>query len=264
MNISLMRALGDNTALNADYSEKVVGNLEFSEVLHNQINDLTTNTENQKERYFPNMKVLIKNGNCDISKSNWDRKDFPFWDYYKENTKADSLNSWKVTGTEPREMDSSIQKELKQIDLGAISILIPDQLQQKMDADARYAEQVWKKISDWKNNYDRIDNALAVSYGYDPYLHQLSKSYCLQLDENGNVEKHVVVSGGFDDPNYSKDKQKEIIINKSITKNLGSLAINNRINSMAGFKNEIEQKVLHFDYSQIAAYAMLDYKKILR
>ena len=264
MNISWVGTLGHNAALNADYSEKVVGNLKFSEVLHNQTKVISANSENQTDRYFPNMRVLVKTGNCDISKKNWDRNDFPFWDYYKENTKADSLNSWKATGTEPREMDSSVKKELKQIDFGAISILIPDGLQQKMDADPKYAEQIWKKISDWKNNYDRIDNALAISYGYDPYLHQLSKSYCLQLDENGNVEKHVVVSGGFDDPNYSKDKPKKITINKSIQKYLGSFAINNRINSAGAFENEIEQRVFNFDYSQIAAYAMLDYKKRLR
>lgn len=261
-----MSILGVNNFLTTTYqhvNKRQKEMFKFSEVLNNQAKAVSENTGNQMDKYFPNMRISVKTGNCDISKSNWDRNDFPFWDYYKENTKADSLNSWKATGTETREMDSSIQKELRQIDFGAISILIPDGLQQKMDADPKYAEQIWKKISDWKNNYDRIDNALAVSYGYDPYLHQLSKSYCLQLDENGNVEKHVVVSGGFDDPNYSKDEQKEISINKSMQKYLVGLAINNRINSIGAFENGIEQRELNFDYNQIAAYAMLDYKKRL-
>lgn len=261
MHISCGGALGNNAVINANYSKIAAGDMKFSEVLNSQTKAISTEPENQVDKYFPNMKIFIKTGDCDISKSNWERNDFPFWNYFKENTKACSLNSCKPAGTEPQATDWCVQKELSQIDFGAISILIPNSLQQKMNTDPVYAERIWGKLADWKDNYDRIDNALAVSYGYDPYLHQLSKSYCLQLDENGNVEKHVVVSGGLDDPNYSKDQEKEISINKSMQKYLGGLTISSKINNMGTFENSIGQRALNFDYSQIAAYVMTHYKK---
>lgn len=260
MNISWVSPLEHNEAINKSYSKKVAGSLSFSEILSNQTKVISADIEHQVGNCFPNMRVCVKTGKCAISKSNWDRTDFPFWNYFKENTKADCLNSWTPTGPEPRTTDWCVQKELKQIGFGAISILIPISLQQKMDADPSYAGHIWEKISDWKNSYDRGDNALAASYGYNPSLHQMSKSYCLQLDENGNVEKHVVISGGLGEP-YSKEggnKEggKEISIHKSAPKYLSSFPINSIVSYKEALENTFEQKTVKLDYNQIAAYIL--------
>lgn len=52
-------------------------------------------------------------------------------------------------------------------------------------------------MQNWKIDYDKMDNALADSYGEDPVLYQMTKSYCVQLDEEGNVKNYMVVSGGM-------------------------------------------------------------------
>ena len=35
----------------------------------------------------------------------------------------------------------------------------------------------------------------------------MSKSYCIQLDENGNVGDHTVVGGGLDEPHSNESKE---------------------------------------------------------
>ncbi|SHN84012.1 hypothetical protein [Desulfitobacterium chlororespirans] len=262
MNISWVSLLEHNDVINKGYSKKAAGSLSFSEILSNQTKAISTATEHQMGNCFPNMKVYVKTGKCAISKSNWDRNNFPVWNYFKDNTKADCLNSWTPTGPEPRATDWCVQKELKQIAFGAISILIPTSLQQKMDADPVYAGHIWEKISDWKNSYDQVDNALAASYGYNPSLHQMSKSYCLQLDENGNIEKHVVISGGLGEP-YCKEGGKEISIHKSAPKYLGSFPISSKISHKEALENTFEQKAVKLDYSQIAAYIIPQDRKRL-
>ena len=88
-----------------------------------------------------------------------------------------------------------------------------------MESDPDYAEEVLKKVQKWKEDYDREDNAIAASLGYDPELNQLSKSYCIQLDENGDVGDYTVVGGGFDDPDDKKitviSKDDNFIIKRS-------------------------------------------------
>ena len=93
-------------------------------------------------------------------------------------------------------LDPKIQRNLSSIGPGKISILIPDKLQAKMDADPAYAEEIYRKVAKWKEDYDAWDNATAASLGMNVAEHQMSKSYCVQLDEDGNVGNFTVVSGG--------------------------------------------------------------------
>ena len=64
------------------------------------------------------------------------------------------------------------------------------------------------------------NNAIAASLGYNPELNQLSKSYCIQLDEDGNVGDHTVTGGGFDDPHDSSvttiSRDDHLIIRKTV------------------------------------------------
>lgn len=148
------------------------------------------------EDAFPQYDVVTHVGNTDVSSANWQRNDFPFWKYFNKNTSADSLNDWKPSGPNPPQTDAGIQRNLSSIGAGKMAVLIPESLQKKMDADENYARQVMAKVQKWKEEYDLKDNALAASYGYDVFEHQFSKSYCIQLDENGEVVNATVTSGG--------------------------------------------------------------------
>lgn len=145
---------------------------------------------------FPGMQVLTKTGDCTVSTGIWCRTDFPFWEYFREGTSADALNDWQPSGPQPSMLDPKIQRNLSSIGPGKISILIPEKLQAKMDADPAYAQEIYEKVAKWKEDYDAWDNATAAALGMNVAEHQLSKSYCVQLDEDGNVGNFTVVSGG--------------------------------------------------------------------
>lgn len=145
---------------------------------------------------FPDMQVITKTGDCNVSSGIWCRTDFPFWEYFKRGTTADALNNWQPSGPQPSMLDPKIQRNLSGIGAGKISILIPEKLQAKMDADPAYAQEIYRKVAEWKEDYDAWDNATAASLGMNVAEHQLSKSYCVQLDEDGNVGNFTVVSMG--------------------------------------------------------------------
>lgn len=151
---------------------------------------------NSFQDYFPGMQVLTKTGDCTVSSGIWCRTDFPFWEYFREGTSADALNNWQPSGPQPSMLDPKIQRNLSSIGPGKISILIPEKLQAKMDADPAYAREIYEKVAKWKEDYDAWDNATAAALGMNVAEHQFSKSYCVQLDEDGNVGNFTVVSGG--------------------------------------------------------------------
>lgn len=167
-------------------------------------------------RYFPTYKVITKVGNCDVSKGNWQRNDFPFWKYFQEGTAADALNSWQARGTNPSQLKPELQRNYSSIGPGKISILIPEKLQEKMDADPDYAEAIYRKVAKWKEDYDRRDNALAAGYGYDVAAFQFSKSYCMQLDEEGNVQNCTVCGSGGEITGPSKEEQRRFEVEQEI------------------------------------------------
>lgn len=171
---------------------------------------------------FSNYNVQTKVGNCNVPWKCWDRNDFPIWEYFKQDTSADCLNNWRPTGPEPPQTDKNVQKGLSQIDYGQMVILMPESLQRKIEEDPVFAEAVLKKVQKWREDYDREDNATAASLGYDPYLNQLSKNYCIQLDEDGNVGDHTATGGGFDDP---------LIIRKSVNRE-SKVTVANTISTM--------------------------------
>ena len=198
---------------------------------------------------FSNYDVQTKVGNCNVPWKNWDRNDFPIWEYFKKDTSADCLNNWRPTGPEPPQSDKNVQRGLSQIDYGQMVILMPESLQKKMEADPVFAEEVLKKVQKWKEDYDREDNAIAASLGYNPELNQLSKSYCIQLDEDGNVGDHTVTGGGLDDPHDSNvtaiSKDDDLIIKRTV-----------RRERQLATENTVVTKGNKIDFESVAPYLM--------
>ena len=168
-------------------------NLSFSQIFSEIRGTNQISAKDMFSAAFPANDVSVKVGNCDIASKIWERKDFPVWQYFQDDVRADSLNNWKPTGAE-----SYIQRELKKIGFGEMVVMLPESLQKKMEVDPEYAQKIAEKLQKWKTDYDRMDNAVAASYGDDPILYQMTKSYCIQLDEDGNVKNYTVVSGGID------------------------------------------------------------------
>ena len=204
---------------------------------------------------FPVYDVSVKVGNCNIASDIWERKDFPVWQYFQDNVSADSLNNWKQTGAEPTGAEPYIQQELSKISFGKIVVMLPESLQQKMEADPEYAQEIADKLQKWKVEYDRTDNALAASYGYDPIENQMSKRYCIQLDEDGNVKNYTVIGGGIgtkksDDTNKTHNEVPHKTVVKTVQQKNSQREI---VNGIAGWAEE--------DYTNIAPNLVTFYKK---
>lgn len=157
---------------------------------------------------FPLYDVVTHVGNANISSANWQRNDFPFWEYFKKNTSADALNDWQPVGANPPQTRSDLQRNYSSIGYGRIAVLVPESLQQKMDADPAYARQIMAKLQEWKEDYDRWDNTVAASYGYNVAEYQAEKNYVFDLDENGDV-RNCTVSGGGRLTGPTKEEQEQ-------------------------------------------------------
>lgn len=154
--------------------------------------------------------VVTHVGNADVSAARWQRNDFPFWKYFDKNTSADALNDWRPTGANPPQTRGDLQRNYSSIGPGRIAILVPESLQKKMDEDPAYARQIMAKVQQWKEDYDRWDNTVAASYGYNVAEHQASKSYVFDLDENGDVRNCTVTSSGGDIVGPTKEELAQI------------------------------------------------------
>ena len=93
---------------------------------------------------------------------------------------------------------------LSQIGYGQMAVIIPDELRERMEADPQYAWEIAEKVQKYKGDYDKKDNALAATYGYNSTLHQMSKGYYFKLDEEGDV-KICRVTGGVLDTQKSSE-----------------------------------------------------------
>lgn len=203
---------------------------------------------------FPTNDVSVKVGNCDISSKIWERKDFPVWQYFQDNVIADGLNNWKPAGAEPTGAESYIQQELKKIGFGEMTVILPESLQKKMEADPEYAQKIVEKLQKWKTDYDRMDNAVAASYGDDPALYQMTKSYCIQLDEDGNVKNYTVVSGGID----TKKSDDTIRTDSKVPRKTVVKIVKPK--SVKGETANIITRFEEIDYTNIAPYLATFYK----
>ena len=216
MDIRILGLLNDIAAQNSINSYTGVGtSLSFPQVFSDVMGLGQISTTDMFSALFPANNVNVKVGNCNVTDKTWQRADFPSWRYFQDNVSADSLNSWRAAGAEPTGIEAYIQRELKKVGFGEMAVILPESLQKKMGADSAYAQEITEKLQKWKTDYDDMDNVLAASYGEDPELHQKSKSYCVRLDEEGNVKNYMIVSGGMDTKKSDQSDDTSKINHKS-------------------------------------------------
>ncbi len=180
------------------YSIAHTGDISFNDTLKKCIETQNTTVENRIENLFENMDVTVKVGECNVSKQTWESDYFPFWNYFNKSSEANVLNDWKNnkigTGTD-------LQKYLQSIGFGEMVVIIPENIKNRMLEDEEFAENIIQKLDTWKKNYDLKDNAVAAMNGLNTSIYQMSKSYCITIDEEGEIGNYAVVSGGLDDSN---------------------------------------------------------------
>ena len=191
-------------------NRNIGSNVSFGDILAAVQNKDTVSAQDLFSVAFSDYNVKVKSGDCSVSSANWERKDFPAWKFFQDETGADCLNTWKAKGAQPTGAEASIQSALSKIGYGQMAVIIPDELREKMEADPKYAWEIAEKVQKYKKDYDRKDNALAVTYGNNSTLYQMTKRYCFSLDENGDVETCWVVSGGMNTKQSTEVQGKNI------------------------------------------------------
>ena len=231
----LIGAIAKQANTNTGISRNISNNVSFGDILEAVSNKDAVSAQDMFSLAFSDYNVKVKSGDCNVSSSNWGRKDFPAWKFFQDDTGADCLNTWKPRGARPTGAEPYIQKALSGIDYGSMSVIIPDSLREKMEADPKYAWEIAEKVQKYKKEYDRTDNTLAVSYGNNSSLYQMTKRYCFRLDEKGDVETCWVVGGGID------TRQKSEVQGRSITKsksNQQTQQVQRRFTSTSGRQSE--------------------------
>lgn len=147
---------------------------------------------------FPGYQVITKVGTGNVQQGLWERNDFPFDKYFDATTTVDELNDWRPSGANPKMSDPVSQRRMQAVGPMKISIVIPEKLQEKMDADPEYAEKIYAKVARWKTDYDRWNRASVMALG--PRAQEIvakpwELSYCLVLDEEGEVKQSCVFGG---------------------------------------------------------------------
>lgn len=212
----LIGAMAKQTNTQTSINRNISNNVSFGDILASVSNHETVSAKDMFSVAFSDYNVKVKSGDCSVPSSCWNRKDFPAWKFFQDDTNADCLNRWRPQGTTPTGAEAPIQSALSQIEYGSMAVIIPDELREKMEADPEYAWEVAEKVQKYKEDYDRRDNALAATYGYNSTLHQMSKRYCFSLNEKGDVETCWVVCGGMD-MRQTSDAQGSVA-SKSINK----------------------------------------------
>mgnify|MGYP007121846674 CR=1 FL=1 len=253
----------DQNAANAfkeAYAKKMAGSNDYISIISSAYNTGKAGADNFKDT-FPMYDVITHVGNADISQSNWQRNDFPFWKYFNKSTSADALNDWKPVGANPPQTRGDLQRNYSGIGPGRIAILIPDSLQQKMDADPAFARQIMEKVREWKEDYDRWDNTVAASYGGDVAQHQAGKSYVINLDENGDVRNCTVTSSGrLVGPTKEEQEQFEAEQKEKWKRRVKYIRI---IKESAERKRMQEQENLRLYQNQLAKRSLLVSQKMV-
>lgn len=177
-------------------NDKASSQASFENVLSEQTKKLTA--ADLFSNLFSTYNVSCKIGECNVSKKDWERNDFPSWKFFEEGAKANELNHWSASGNDSSFLDNNIVSSWNKTDNRQMVILIPDQLAAKMESDPDYAKQVLDKVYSWQKSHADLEKALSEGYGYNGELSTFLDSYLLRLDEEGNVTDYVVTGPGYD------------------------------------------------------------------
>ncbi len=109
----------------------------------------------------------------------WGRNDYP-WDAYFVEPADMSVLEWTPSGPQPSMQDSKVQSKINSM-AGKTSIVIPSELEEKMQNNPELAQQVM----------ERVDNFIAKHYRTEA-----NQGFLITFDKNGEINHACVVSEG--------------------------------------------------------------------
>lgn len=109
----------------------------------------------------------------------WGRNDYP-WDAYFVEPADKSVLEWTPSGPQPSMQDSKVQFKINSM-VGKMSIVIPPELEEKIQSNPELAQQVMERIDSFLAKHNRIE---------------VNEGFLITFDKNGEINHACVVSEG--------------------------------------------------------------------
>ncbi len=128
----------------------------------------------------------------DASSRYWQtRQDFPFHKLYQPDCDGAEIENWRPNGPDPSMLSGEVQRNLGQIPPGSKAVIIHPKVQQKMQEDPAYAEEIYARIEAWFT-FDTLRNE-AILPGCT-----VGMSQCVAIGEDGLIANvQACGSGGI-------------------------------------------------------------------
>lgn len=174
--------------------EKELGTEEVPETAAIQ----TQSLEDRLKARYPGLVYHVFDGSSRYWRS---RQDFPFHKLYQPDLDGAEIESWRPTGPNPDPLDARVQRDLSSIPPGSKAVIIHPKVQQRMEEDPAYAEEIYRRIEAWFT-FDRVRNE-AILPGST-----MGMSQAIAIGEDGSIANVQACSsgGGF---TYSKSGSDE-------------------------------------------------------
>ena len=166
------------------FLDKIASAMEITQQKTSETQSLTLE-ERLRERY-PNLVYHVFDG----SNRYWQtRNDFPFYKLFQQGTKAEEIENWTPSGPNPDPVSSGAQRMISPIPAGSTAVIIHPKVQERMEQDPEYADEIYKRIEAWFT-FDQARNEAIL-----PGISDRS-SRCLAIGEDGNISNVMACSKG--------------------------------------------------------------------
>lgn len=177
MNVGVVNPLFLNNSCTIKNATNVFGN--FSETLDAAMGIQGVNTLHDKlENIYPGIKYHVLD-TSKIEQNVWERLDYPFEKLFEEEC-DESIFDWKPTAQEPSMLSANVQTRLNAV-RGKFAIIIPPELEGKIENQPELAQNIMDKISKLIAEQDSVPSSI--------------DSFNITLDKEGNIS-HYRFSGG--------------------------------------------------------------------
>lgn len=169
---------------NSAFLDKIASAMEITQQKTGETQALTLE-ERLRERY-PNLVYHVFDG----SNRYWQtRNDFPFYKLFQQGTKAEEIENWTPSGPNPDPVSSGAQRMISPIPAGSTAVIIHPKVQERMEQDPEYADEIYKRIEAWFT-FDQVRNEAII-----PGI-SAGTSRCLAIGEDGNISNVMACSKG--------------------------------------------------------------------
>ncbi|MDE6054606.1 MAG: hypothetical protein K2G55_12765 [Lachnospiraceae bacterium] len=128
---------------------------------------------------FPGVKYHVMDTSR-INASAWERNDYPFEKFFEDEI-DESVLEWTPTSQDSSMMDSRVQARLNAA-RGKYAVIVPPELEVKMEEDPSLAQELMNKISALMMQQDTVPGTI--------------DSFNIAFDEDGNISNYRFSGGG--------------------------------------------------------------------